>query len=132
MTQPPTSDARTTPLYDTHVASGATMTDFAGWEMPLRYGSESDEHRAVRDRGRAVRPLAHGRDPRSTARKRADCLDHALVGTTVRARRGPRPLHHDLAPSRAASWTTSSSTGWPTTSTWSSPTPLTLARWPTR
>ena len=39
---------------------GATMTDFAGWDMPLRYASERDEHQAVRTRGRTVRPLPHG------------------------------------------------------------------------
>ena len=38
MTQPPTSDARTTPLYDTHVASGATMVEFAGGSVTERNG----------------------------------------------------------------------------------------------
>ena len=33
-----------------HRSLGATMTDFAGWDMPLRYGSERDEHIAVRTR----------------------------------------------------------------------------------
>lgn len=37
-----------TPLYECHLESGAKMVDFAGWEMPVRYGSELDEHRAVR------------------------------------------------------------------------------------
>ena len=40
---------RKTALDATHRALGATMTDFAGWDMPLRYGSERDEHQAVRD-----------------------------------------------------------------------------------
>ena len=39
---------RTTPLHDWHVAHGATMASFAGWEMPRWYTSIGDEHRAVR------------------------------------------------------------------------------------
>src|ERR1700679_50376 len=37
-----------TPLYDIHVSSGAKIIDFGGWDMPLSYGSQLDEHRAVR------------------------------------------------------------------------------------
>ena len=40
--------ARRTPLFDAHVARGAKMLDFAGWEMPLHYGSQVEEHHAVR------------------------------------------------------------------------------------
>ena len=38
-----------TPLHATHEALGATFTDFGGWTMPLKYGSELEEHRAVRN-----------------------------------------------------------------------------------
>ncbi len=37
-----------TPLYQTHAASGAKLVDFGGWEMPLNYGSQIEEHHAVR------------------------------------------------------------------------------------
>jgi aminomethyltransferase len=37
-----------TPLYAEHLASGARLTDFGGWEMPLHYGSQLDEHHRVR------------------------------------------------------------------------------------
>ena len=37
------------PLQSRHEALGATMTDFAGWSMPVRYASDIGEHRAVRD-----------------------------------------------------------------------------------
>ncbi|MCL4525743.1 MAG: glycine cleavage system aminomethyltransferase GcvT [Gammaproteobacteria bacterium] len=43
-----TISARRTALYDWHVAHGARMVDFAGWEMPLNYGSQLAEHEAVR------------------------------------------------------------------------------------
>lgn len=44
----PSAALRRTPLYDTHVASGARMVDFGGWHMPVAYGSQIDEHHAVR------------------------------------------------------------------------------------
>lgn len=37
-----------TALFNKHVALGAKMVPFAGYEMPVRYGSELEEHRAVR------------------------------------------------------------------------------------
>ena len=37
-----------TPLYDAHLAAGAKMVDFSGWEMPIHYGSQIEEHHAVR------------------------------------------------------------------------------------
>jgi aminomethyltransferase len=47
-----------TPLFDTHVALGAKIVDFAGWEMPLHYGSQIDEHHAVR-RSAGVFDVSH-------------------------------------------------------------------------
>ena len=37
-----------TPLHDLHVAAGARMVDFGGWDMPVNYGSQIEEHHAVR------------------------------------------------------------------------------------
>ncbi len=37
-----------TPLYESHTAAGAKLVDFGGWEMPLNYGSQLEEHHAVR------------------------------------------------------------------------------------
>jgi aminomethyltransferase len=39
---------RRTPLYDRHVALGARMVPFAGWEMPVQYEGVIPEHKAVR------------------------------------------------------------------------------------
>jgi aminomethyltransferase len=39
---------RRTPLYDLHVSLGARMVDFGGWDMPVNYGSQIEEHHAVR------------------------------------------------------------------------------------
>jgi aminomethyltransferase len=42
------SALRTTPLHGVHRAAGARLVDFAGWKMPLHYGSQIEEHHAVR------------------------------------------------------------------------------------
>src|SRR3954451_5254407 len=39
-----------TPLHDRHVAAGARLVPFAGWEMPVQYGGIREEHLAVRER----------------------------------------------------------------------------------
>jgi aminomethyltransferase len=39
---------RRTPLYDLHTAAGARTVDFGGWDMPVDYGSQIEEHHAVR------------------------------------------------------------------------------------
>ncbi|MCC6426345.1 MAG: glycine cleavage system aminomethyltransferase GcvT [Phycisphaerales bacterium] len=40
-----------TPLYRFHTDAGAQMVDFAGWEMPIRYGSIIEEHKQCRTSG---------------------------------------------------------------------------------
>ncbi len=45
-----TQRLRRTPLYDQHIALGARMVPFAGWEMPVQYQGIVDEHHAVRPR----------------------------------------------------------------------------------
>ena len=42
------SDLQHTPLHATHLALNARMVDFGGWDMPVNYGSQIDEHHAVR------------------------------------------------------------------------------------
>ncbi len=37
-----------TALFDQHVRMGGKIVDFAGWEMPINYGSQIEEHHAVR------------------------------------------------------------------------------------
>ena len=46
--EPMTGKLRRTPLYEEHLALGARMVPFAGWEMPVQYSGIIDEHRAVR------------------------------------------------------------------------------------
>jgi aminomethyltransferase len=42
------TELKHTPLNATHRALNARMVDFGGWDMPVNYGSQIEEHRAVR------------------------------------------------------------------------------------
>ncbi|WP_258312464.1 glycine cleavage system aminomethyltransferase GcvT, partial [Streptomyces sp. ZEA17I] len=70
---------RLTALDATHRSLGATMTDFAGWDMPLRYASERDEHNAVRTRA-GLFDLSHMGEITVTGPEAAAFLSYALVG----------------------------------------------------
>ncbi|MYR62025.1 glycine cleavage system aminomethyltransferase GcvT, partial [Streptomyces sp. SID625] len=70
---------RHTALDAVHRSLGATMTDFAGWDMPLRYGSERDEHVAVRTRA-GLFDLSHMGEITVTGPQAAALLNFALVG----------------------------------------------------
>ncbi|WP_406121851.1 glycine cleavage system aminomethyltransferase GcvT [Streptomyces sp. NBC_00989] len=70
---------RRTALDALHRSLGATMTDFAGWDMPLRYGSERDEHLAVRTRA-GLFDLSHMGEITVTGPDAARLLNYALVG----------------------------------------------------
>lgn len=43
-----TSAPKRTPLYQSHVDSEGKLVDFSGWELPIHYGSQIEEHEAVR------------------------------------------------------------------------------------
>ncbi|NJQ03047.1 glycine cleavage system aminomethyltransferase GcvT [Streptomyces zingiberis] len=75
-----TDAPRRTPLDALHRSLGAVMTDFAGWEMPLRYGSERDEHTAVRTRA-GLFDLSHMGEITVTGPQAGQALNHALVGS---------------------------------------------------
>ncbi|MFF9761561.1 glycine cleavage system aminomethyltransferase GcvT [Streptomyces caelestis] len=73
------TEPRRTALDALHRSLGATMTDFAGWDMPLRYGSERDEHNAVRTKA-GLFDLSHMGEITVTGPGAAALLDFALVG----------------------------------------------------
>jgi aminomethyltransferase len=73
-----TDDLRS-PLHDEHVALGASLTSFAGWQMPLRYTSDIAEHTAVRTAA-GLFDLSHMGELEVTGSRAAEALDHALVG----------------------------------------------------
>ncbi len=49
---------RRTALYDRHLAAGAKLVEFAGWEMPVQYAGVREEHLAVR-RGCGIFDVSH-------------------------------------------------------------------------
>ena len=77
--QPAGGPPRPTPLRAVHESLGATLTDFAGWLMPLRYRGEISEHQAVRGAA-GLFDLSHMGEIAVTGPGAADALDYALVG----------------------------------------------------
>ncbi|KQR11699.1 glycine cleavage system aminomethyltransferase GcvT [Cellulomonas sp. Leaf334] len=67
------------PLHDEHVALGAALTSFAGWQMPLRYTSDIAEHTAVRTAA-GLFDLSHMGEIGVTGPDAGRFLDYALVG----------------------------------------------------
>ena len=78
MTDIPTTD-RTSPLHAIHVAAGASFTDFAGWQMPVSYGSDLAEHHAVRTAA-GIFDISHMAEILVTGADAAAFLDFALAG----------------------------------------------------
>ena len=77
--QPAGGQPRPTPLRAVHERLGATMTGFAGWLMPLRYGSETAEHRAVRGAA-GLFDLSHMGEIAVSGPGADAALDYALTG----------------------------------------------------
>src|SRR5699024_3323360 len=70
---------KTTPLFETHDALGASFTDFNGWDMPLKYTSEITEHKAVRE-AVGVFDLSHMGEVFVTGPEAVKGLNTALAG----------------------------------------------------
>ncbi|MGW8367278.1 MAG: glycine cleavage system aminomethyltransferase GcvT, partial [Gammaproteobacteria bacterium] len=72
-----------TPLYDCHVAAGARIVDFGGWDMPLHYGSQKEEHHAVREHA-GVFDVSHMTIVDLSGERVRDCLRHLLANDVAR------------------------------------------------
>jgi aminomethyltransferase len=75
---PSAAAAPESPLLPEHRAEGATLTSFAGWTMPLRFGSDLGEHRAVRE-AVGIFDLSHMAQLDVSGPGAAAALDRALV-----------------------------------------------------
>ncbi len=73
------TDERYSPLNDVHVALGASFTDFAGWQMPVRYDSDLAEHHAVRERV-GMFDISHMAEISVTGAQAGEFLDYAVAG----------------------------------------------------
>jgi aminomethyltransferase len=75
---PAATPLRHTPLHDVHVALGARMVPFAGYEMPVQYTSIIEEHRTVRS-AVGLFDLSHMGEVEVRGRRAVDFLSHAVV-----------------------------------------------------
>ncbi|WP_119697211.1 glycine cleavage system aminomethyltransferase GcvT [Microbacterium halotolerans] len=73
-----TTPQRYSPLRAEHEALGASFTDFGGWMMPVRYGSDLAEHHAVR-RAAGLFDISHMGELVVTGAEAASFLDFALA-----------------------------------------------------
>jgi aminomethyltransferase len=74
-------------LHAVHERLGATMTSFAGWQMPLRYASETAEHQAVRHAA-GLFDLSHMGEILVSGPGAGAALDYALTGQLSALRPG--------------------------------------------
>jgi glycine cleavage system T protein (aminomethyltransferase) len=88
-----------TPLNAIHRAAGARMVDFGGWDMPVNYGSQIEEHHAVR-RDAGMFDVSHmrvvdleGRDPNGGPR---DFLRYALANNVDKLQTSGKALYSCL------------------------------------
>ena len=70
---------RFSPLHQAHVDAGASFTDFAGWQMPVRYSSDLAEHHAVRTAA-GLFDLSHMAEILVEGPDAPAYLDYALAG----------------------------------------------------
>ncbi|MFC5929520.1 glycine cleavage system aminomethyltransferase GcvT [Cryobacterium melibiosiphilum] len=79
MTDTDTTAQRFSPLHQAHIDAGASFTDFAGWQMPVRYSSDLAEHHAVRTTA-GLFDLSHMAEIRVSGPDAGAYLDYALAG----------------------------------------------------
>ena len=87
--------AQTTALNALHRAAGAKLVDFAGWEMPLHYGSQIEEHHAVR-RAAGMFDVSHMRAVEVLGAGARDFLRYALANDVARLDAPGRALYSCL------------------------------------
>lgn len=80
---PAEAKVQRTSLYDAHVAAGAKMIPFAGWDMPVQYTSIIQEHQAVR-KAAGLFDISHMGEVRVTGPDAVSCLNFALSNEVAR------------------------------------------------
>ncbi|MEQ5840350.1 glycine cleavage system aminomethyltransferase GcvT [Paraburkholderia acidicola] len=86
------TEPKHTPLHATHCALNARMVDFGGWDMPVNYGSQIDEHRAVRtDAG--MFDVSHMCVVDVTGAKARAFFEHALANNVSKLQTPGRALY---------------------------------------
>ncbi len=91
----PDSPLRKTPLNAVHRAAGARMVDFGGWDMPVHYGSQIDEHHAVR-RDAGMFDVSHMRVVDFEGHGVRDFLRYALANNVDKLKDAGKALYSCL------------------------------------
>ena len=86
---------KTTPLNALHRAAGARMVDFGGWDMPVHYGSQIDEHHAVR-RDAGMFDVSHMRAVDLAGPGARDFLRYALANNVDKLKEPGKALYSCL------------------------------------
>jgi len=81
-----------TPLYDTHARAGAKLVDFAGWDMPIHYGSQIEEHFHVR-RDAGMFDVSHMLAIDLTGTEVAFLLAHLLANDVAKLKQAGKALY---------------------------------------
>jgi aminomethyltransferase len=81
-----------TPLYDAHIDAGARMVDFGGWQMPLSYGSQKEEHHAVRTAA-GVFDVSHMTVVDLSGERCRDFLRHLFANDVAKLKERGRALY---------------------------------------
>lgn len=84
-----------TPLYDLHLALGAKMVDFGGWDMPLHYGSQVEEHHQVRS-GCGVFDVSHMTVIDVDGANATPCLRHLMANDVARLEQVGKALYSPM------------------------------------
>ncbi|MBL0289994.1 MAG: glycine cleavage system aminomethyltransferase GcvT [Betaproteobacteria bacterium] len=85
----------TTPLNAVHRAQGARMVDFGGWDMPVNYGSQIEEHHAVRNAA-GMFDVSHMRVVDLAGAGARDFLRHALANNVDKLKERGKALYSCL------------------------------------
>ena len=93
--EPTTIPRRRTPLFETHVAAGARMVDFGGWDMPVNYGSQIEEHHAVR-RDAGMFDVSHMLIADVTGPRARDYLRYVLANDVAKLKESGKALYSCL------------------------------------
>ena len=81
-----------TPLFDTHVEAHARMVDFGGWDMPVNYGSQIEEHHAVR-RDAGMFDVSHMLIADVTGARAREYLRHLLANDVAKLKEPGKALY---------------------------------------
>jgi aminomethyltransferase len=81
-----------TPLFDLHLALGAKLVDFGGWDMPLHYGSQVEEHHQVR-KDCGIFDVSHMRVIDVSGSQAKPWLQHLLANDVDRLKQTGRALY---------------------------------------